>query len=337
MPNSPFIGVDIGTGNLCCARMDDKGNTQVRSVRDAFIDVENDQSHKSMFKMSGVSFFEEGDTLYIIGDAALTVANLLKREVRRPLSQGVISPGETESEKILYILLKQLVGEPSVENEVAYYSIPANPVDKDMDVIYHSAVFKKLLTSLGYNAKPMNEAAALVYSNCADNKFTGLASSFGAGMVNTALVYQTMVGMAFSLSRSGDYIDTSAAKATNSTSSRIMSIKEKGVNLMDASDGDPKYLREREAIVVYYRNLVHNVMDSIKKEFKKNSSSIELPDPIPWILSGGTSKPVNFLEFFKQEFEQVQKGFPIAISEIRLSKDQLNDVSKGLLLAAMND
>lgn len=332
-----MLGLDIGTGHVVCARQDDSSNTQIKSIRDAFIDVENDQSHKNMFKMSGVSFFEEDDTLYIIGDAALTVANLLKREVRRPLSQGVISPGETESEKILITLLKQLVGSPKLEDEIVYYSIPANPIDRDMDVVYHSAMFKKILTSFGYNPKPMNEAAAIVYSNCAEEQFTALASSFGSGMINTALVFQTMIGMSFSLSQSGDYIDQSAAKATNSTASRIMSIKEKGVDLLDPTKGDLKYLREREAIVVYYKNLIHNVIDAIKKEFKRSSSSIELPDSIPWVLSGGTSKPINFLEFFKQEFEKVRKGFPINISEIRLSKDQLNDVAKGLLLAAMND
>jgi intein/homing endonuclease len=158
----------------------------------------------------------------------------------------------------------------------------------------------------------------------------------GAGMVNTALVYQTMVGKAFSIVGSGDYIDNSSAKAVNSTATRMMSIKEKGVNLLDPTEGDPKQLREREAIVVYYRNLIHNIIDGIKKEFKKDNSSIELPEEIPWIIGGGTSKAKNFIEFFKKEFDKEKENFPIAVS-IRAANDPLGDVAKGLLIAAMND
>jgi hypothetical protein len=79
------------------------------------------------------------------------------------------------------------------------------------------------------------------------------------------------------------------------------------------------------------------VIDSIKREFKKDNGKIELPDQIPWIISGGTAKAKNFLEFFKQEFEKERDNFPISISEIRMASDPLGDVAKGLLIAAMND
>jgi len=234
-------------------------------------------------------------------------------------------------------LLKNILSSPKVENESVFYSIPAPSIDKSMDVIYHEAIFKKIIESFGYKAQSMNEAAAIVYSNCSSEGFTALSSSFGAGMVNTALVFQTMVGMAFSVSRSGDFIDQSAAKAVGSTATRLMSIKEKGINLLDPMEGDPKQLREREAIIVYYKNLIHYVIDSIKREFKKDHSVIELPDEIPWIISGGTAKAKNFLEFFKQEFDKERDSFPINISEIRMASDPLSDVAKGLLIAAMNE
>lgn len=334
------LGLDVGTCFLVSATKDvknEEAQVEVKSVRDAFLDIEADQSVINMLKMSNVSYVQENDSIYIVGEPALSVANLLKREARRPLSKGVISSGELDAEKMLVILLKNILSKPQVENENVFYSVPAKSIDIDMDVIYHEAMFKKIIESLGFRATSMNEAAAIVYSNCADDGFTALASSFGAGMVNSALVYQTMVGMSFSVSRSGDWIDQSAAKAVGSTATRIMSIKEKGVDLLNPSEGDPKYQREREAIIVYYRNLIHYVIDSIKKEFKKDNSKIELPNEIPWIISGGTSKAKNFLEFFKGEFEKDRDTFPINISDIRMASDPLNDVAKGLLIAAMNE
>jgi len=333
-------GLDVGTGNLVAAKKDvsnENSEVEVNSIRDVFLDIEYDQSTLNMLKMSNVSHVIEDDSIYVVGEPAMNIANLLKKEARRPLSKGVISAGELEAEKMLMILLNNILKKPQVDEETVYYSIPGNPINSEMDVVYHKEMFKKMIENFGYKATAMNEAAAVVYSNCAAEGFTALGSSFGAGMVNTALLFQTMVGMSFSIQNSGDWIDSSAAKAVGSTATRIMSIKEKGVNLLDPTEGDPKQLREREAIVVYYRNLIHLVIDSIKREFKKDSGSIELPDSIPWVISGGTSLAKNFLEFFKQEFDKVKDSFPINISEVRMANDPLNDVAKGLLIAAMND
>jgi len=334
------VGLDIGTAFLVCATKDIKNenaSVQIKSIRDAFLDIEAEPSVLNMLKMSNVSYVQERDIVYIVGEPALSVANLLKREARRPLNQGVISAGELDAERMLVILLRNILSAPKVEGENIFFSVPAKPIDKDIDVIYHEAMFKKIIESMNYRATALNEAAALVYSNCADSGFTALSTSHGAGMCNVALLYRTMIGMAFSTSKAGDYIDASAAKAVGSTATRIMSIKEKGINLLDPNEGDPRYLREREAIIVYYKNLIINLIHSIKKEFKKDNSTIELPDGIPWILSGGTALAKNFLEFFKQVFEKERDSFPIKISEIRMAQDPLNDVAKGLLIAAMNE
>jgi len=286
--------------------------------------------------MSKINFIEAEDKLYLVGDAAVTMANIFKKEVRRPLSKGVIAPGELEAEKILLVLLDNILGKAKVPGEVCYYSVPGNPTDRNMDVVYHQAMFSKLIGSLGYKPIAMNEAAAIVYSNCAAEQFSAISISHGAGMCNVALLYQTIVGMSYSIVNSGDWLDESAAKATGSTASRIQSIKERGLNLMDVNDGDPKTLREREALIIYYKSLILRVLESIKAEFEKRRGTIDLPHAIPIILSGGTSLPKGFKELFEAGFSTVKDKFPIPISEIRMAKDPLNAVAQGLLVAALN-
>lgn len=329
-------GMDIGTCFLVSAKQDSNNQVQIKSIRDAFIDMENDPQVRNMMKMSGVNFIEADDKLYIVGDPAVTMANIFNKEARRPLSKGIISPGETEAEKILKILLSNVLGTVRVENETCYFSVPAAPIDREMDVVYHQAMFSKLISDLGYKPVSLNEAAAIVYSNCAKEQFSALSISCGAGMINVCLMYQTMIGMTFSLSRAGDFIDENAARATGTTASRIMSIKEKGVNLLDPTEGDPKFFREREAINIYYKSLVFYTLDMIKAEFLKREGSIELPNSIPIVLSGGTALAKNFLEFFETGFNVVKEKFPISISEIRMAEDPLSAVAKGLLVAAMN-
>jgi hypothetical protein len=333
------VGLDCGTCFLVSARQGEDGQVNTSSVRDAFLEIEGaDASVINMLKMSNVSYVQ-GDrgSLYIVGEAAVSLSNLMKLEARRPLSRGILSPGELEAEKMLIILIKSVLKEPTVENETVFYSIPAKPIDRDVDILFHEAILKKILEALQYKAVSMNEGAAVVFADAEKDNFTAIATSCGSGMCNTALVYQTMVGAAFSISIGGDYIDSSAAKATGSTATRIMSIKERGVYLLNPAAGDPKTLREREAIVVYYKNLIHQVIDGVKREFRKGSSKIELPESLPWILSGGSSLAKNFLEFFKVEFEKDRFSFPLNISEIRMAKSPLNAVAQGLLIAAMNE
>ena len=145
-----------------------------------------------------------------------------------------------------------------------------------------------------------------------------------------------MIGMAFSISRGGDWLDQSVAVATGSTPGRIQAIKERGVNLLDPNEGDPKTLREREALVIYYKSLILYELDMIKKEFLKNKGNIDLPESVPIILSGGTSLPKGFKELFEDGFNFMKKDFPFLISEIRMATSPLNAVAEGLLVAALN-
>jgi hypothetical protein len=329
-------GLDLGTCFCVSASQDANGEIKLKSIRDAFLDMENDPSVKNMLSMSKINYIEAADELYIVGNEAVTMANIFRKDPRRPLSKGVLSPGEVKAEKILLILIENILGKAQTPGEICYFSVPGKPIDRDMDIVYHQAMLNKLVESLNYKAIAMNESAAIVYSNCAKEQFSAVAISFGAGQVNVALVYKTMVGMTFSIIGSGDFLDESAAKATGSTPSRIQTLKERGINLLDPNDGDPKTLREREALIIYYKSLILKVLDSIKNEFLLRRGTIELPEAIPLILSGGTSLAKGFKELFESGFASVKANFPFSVSEIRMAKDPLGAVAQGLLVAALN-
>lgn len=321
------VGLDIGTMTIVAARK--KGNSvQTKRIRDAFLDLEPEA--KKMLKMSGVSYVEYDDKIIILGDPALEMANLFKREARRPLSGGLISASEIDALEILSILIENVVGKPQEEGEVCYYSIPAAPVDNPgQDVDYHEAVFDRILTDLGYTAISGNEAMAIIYSECAGDGFSGISVSYGAGMANIALAYMTMPIMEFSVQNSGDWIDEQSAQAIGSTASRMCAIKEKGVNLLDPQT------REEEALVVYYRSLISRTLKKIAEQFRKSQSDTELKTAIPLVISGGTSLAKGFVPLFEDVFETKYKSkFPIEISEIRHAEDPMTSVAEGLLVQA---
>jgi len=324
------VGLDIGTMNIVSARKTKSDKTTTNRVRDAFLDLEMDA--KRSLKMSKVDYVEQDDTLIVIGDSAMTMANLFKREARRPLSRGVISAGELDAQSILGLLVHHVLSDPLEEGEHCFYSVPASPIDDpNQDVIFHTEVFRKIIRDKGYTAHPMNEAMAIIYSQCLKENFSGLAVSFGAGMANIALAYQASKGMEFSLARGGDWIDAQSARAVGKTASQMCTIKEKGINLK-APKG-----REEQAIVLYVRSLIDYTLQNVAAQFRKVQNEVSLPEPIPFVVSGGTSKAEGFLELFQEEFELVRKKFPIQITEIRPAQDPLTAVAEVMLVLALEE
>lgn len=329
------VGCDIGTMNIIASRKEGEG-IQTKRIRDCFLDM--DVEAKSMLKLSGVSYIESDDRILILGDPAIHTANIFGKEVRRPIANGLISPQEVDALSVLSILIENVVGKPKEKGEVCCFSVPAPPIDNPgQDVLYHKAVFEKILSELGYDPIASNEAMAIVFSECADTMFSGIGISYGSGMTNVAMSYNTMSAMEFSVQRGGDFLDQSVARALGTTASRICTIKEKGVNLADPSEGDEKTLREREAIATYYRALISYSLDNIANEFKKIKDTVNLPTAIPIVVGGGTSLAPGFLNIFKEVFESKRRRFPIEISEIRHATDPMTAVSHGLLIQAIQE
>lgn len=323
------VGLDVGTMNLVSARSTGT-SVETKRIRNAFLDIPMD--HKRMLAMTGVSHFVRDEDLIIVGDKAYDMANMFQREVRRPLQSGLVAAGEMDALEILAKLIQEVLGPPKTEKETCYYSVPAAPVDDPTkDIIYHTGMLARIISDCGYKAVPGNEAMAIIFSECAPEMFSGLSVSYGSGMSNIALAVNTVEGMTFSVGRGGDFLDAGASKAVGTTAAHICSIKEKGVDLRNPVG------REQEAIALYYRSLVEYTLDLIVKQFAKTKGGIVLPNPVPFVVSGGTSKAIGFLDLFKEVFDTKKKHFPIPISEIRAASNPLDAVARGLLVQASQE
>lgn len=328
-PTEPGVGLDCGTMNFVSARKIGNKVTTKR-IRDAFLDL--DPSNKRMLKISKTAFAEFDNKLVVIGDDALQTANLFNREARRPLSGGLISAGELDAQQIISLIMKETLGDPQVENEKCCYSVPAPAVDVvGSDITYHSAILGKVIKELGFSPEPINEALAIIYSECESTSFSGLGISYGSGMTNVCLSYNAMSALEFSVGRGGDWIDNGAAKAVGQTSAKICALKESDINIMSPRN------RDEEAISLFIQTLIDYTIDNIVKQFDRVKKELLVPKPVPIIVSGGTSLAGGFLEKFKERFERSRSKFPIEISEIRPASDPMTAVATGLLLLSQID
>lgn len=322
-------GLDVGTMTLVAARKIEN-NIGINSIRNAFLDLPIE--HKRMLKLSQTSYVEKGEKLLVLGDQALETANLFNREARRPMMSGMISAGELDAQEIILLMIEKLLGKPKKSGERCCFSVPAKAIDvAGSDVTYHRMILNKILQELDYSPEPINEAQAVIFSEAAKEKFSGIGISYGAGMTNVCLSYNAMSALEFSIAKGGDWIDTLASQAVGTTQAKITSLKESGIDLTKPTG------REQEAIVIFLQSLIESSIDGIIDHFHSVKRELLVPKPIPIIVSGGTSRAIGFVDKFKEVFEAKKSKFPIEISEIRKAEDPMTAVATGLLIVAHMD
>jgi hypothetical protein len=322
-------GLDVGTANLASAVQDVEGNVSIKIQRNAFIDIDTDDYTRNMLTKLNVQYVVINGKMVVVGDPAFELANIFNRETRRPMKAGVISPQETEAMPIEKLLLENLLGPPTQPNENCYFSIPADPIDAEFNVVYHKGLFGGMLKKMGFNPKPLLEGHAVVFAELANDDFTGIGISCGGGMFNICVSYKSIPALAFSTSRAGDWIDRNVATVLGIKASRAAAIKEKGMNILSPKN------REEEAVEIYYRNLISYTLENIKHRFESASGMPSFPEPVEIVCAGGTSMIGGFIEVFRQEFEAIK--FPISVKNIRRADDALFSVAKGCLVAALSD
>lgn len=324
------VGLDLGTMNVVSARETSKGSVKTIRIRDAFIDLPLE--NKRLLKLSKKSYVEFDGKLLVIGDEAMETANLFNREARRPLSKGMISPGEIDAQQVMALILKQVLGPPRTENEKCCFSVPASAIDvPDSNIAYHTAILKKIVMENGYDAHPHNEGQAIIFSECINDNFSGIGISYGSGMTNVCLSYNAMNALEFSLARGGDYIDINSSKAVNTTAAKICAVKESGIDINKPNS------REAEALAVFIQGVIDYSIENIIKHFDRVKDTIHIPNSIPIIVSGGTSMAGGFMDKFISRFNAYKDKFPVQVSDIRHAKDPMTAVATGLLLLSQMD
>ena len=329
--NTVCVGLDCGTMHLVAARSD---TNEVKVTRNVFLPV--DKEEISITKLSKINYVESADNeLFIIGSDAFEFANLFGQPVSRPMEKGLISPREVSAIDVLTLMIKDLIGETKDKDVFCSYSIPAEPIDEERTIVYHEKVFARILNNIGVNYTSVNEAMAIIYSECAKEQFSGIAISFGAGMANCAISYKGIEAHRFSTARAGDWIDKEAARSLDMVPNRVTNIKEKYMKLSGEVEVKAKTTkRVLEALFYYHEALIDYTIKKIIKEFE-DKVDMEVDEKIPVIISGGTSLPKGFVKLFKSSLEGYE--LPFDVSEVRRARNPLTAVANGLLIRTVSD
>ena len=339
------VGLDGGTAFLVGSRRDENGKINFVSQRNCFLTIDNSDDITEMLKKSGAKVIINGDKVNVLGEDAIMFSNMMSNFVeqkdkvilKRPMKNGVLnSSEEPESLSILQSLIEGVIGKPQVENETCVFSCPSNPINSEENNVFHTAMFKQILSKLGYNPIALNEALAVIYSENPemgekDNEMpmSGIAISLGAGQVNVCMAMRSYPMIEFSLTGSGDYIDNQVSILSGKSRSVVTKIKETNLDFTKIDYSD----MVMAGLDIHYGDLLKNILNNFSKKFSEASESYEYPIEI--VVTGGTAKPKGFINKFKEVVKEVD--LPFELKGIRLSSDMLNTVSKGCLLRAIQE
>lgn len=325
-------GLDIGTNMIVAASMDNNGSAIFKMQRDAFYritpksEVNKNSIRLSLDKRQASYIIDEDGSFIVVGEDALEIAIERHDKAERPLQKGVISPQNRKALPMLKLIIKDLLGKANPGSKVVY-SVPAAPVDTNFDIIYHTEIMGGYLQELGYTSSPINEAFAIALSELLDDGLTGVAISYGAGMVNTVVVHEGDPLLEFSLTRSGDYIDQSVGTALDMSPSLVQQEKEAGIDLYNPVG------EIANAISVYYSTVIKYTLENIAYELNRRSKELPIfKEEVPLIVSGGLTLANGFVP--KIQDALVNLNFPLKIGVVRRAADPMSSVAHGCLLAS---
>ncbi len=328
-------GLDVGTSFLITAEETPEG-VSYKEMRDAFYRMK--PATKIAAKMmerglQNLTYLKDVDGSYVVvGADAIAKAIERHQSAQRPLYRGVISPREPDARRVLKFILAELVGTPTTQGDTLVYSIPAEPVDQsdeDFNTGYHEDVLRKDLGELGWNARALNEAEAICYSELENEDYTGICMSFGAGMVNVCVMSSGEPVIKFSTTKSGDWVDRMAAQSTGQPDSIVQVEKEESEFVV----GEESSNSILSAVSSYYVRLIDYTTQHLALRLSNSKDLPKFKGPIPVIVSGGTSRAGGFVEAFRKRMAEAD--FPLEISEVRHAADPLRAVARGCLLASI--
>src|SRR6266404_6209554 len=316
------IGLDVGTSRIVAARsmgQDIKYDIQLN----AFVTIPYSKMTESVLQKEGVPHTVQANEIIVHGNESERLADLLNKDIRRPMTRGVLNPDEPDSVRLIREITASLAGKASKGAKLCF-SVPAATLGAAENLTYHEATVRQVVTELGYEAKSINEGLAVVYAELESSNYTGIGISCGGGLCNVCFSYLSVPILSFSIPKAGDFIDASAASVTGERPNHIRILKEQSFYINGHFEN-----KLQQVLSVYYDDMIQSLVTALRNAFQGARNLPKLARPVPLILSGGTAMPKGF----RDRFEMVLRAsdFPVELSEIRTAADPLTTTAKGAL------
>ncbi|MBI5085186.1 MAG: hypothetical protein HZB13_11385 [Acidobacteria bacterium] len=297
----------------------------------AFVSIPYSKLTETSLSRENIPHHVSEGQIVILGNESAHMADLLGREVRRPMTRGVLNASEPDGLPLIEELISSVIGADPDEGASVCFSVPAPTLGAEENLTYHEATIRQILTQIGFrDVRSINEGVAVVYSDLADTNYTGIGVSCGGGLCNVSLAYMSVPVLSFSVAKGGDFIDSSAAGVTGELVNRVRLLKEESFHF-NGHFSD----KVQQALTVYYDDMIQSVVQGLRDAFSASRNVPKFGRPVPLVLSGGGVMPQGFRERFEKALNSTP--LPVTVSEVRMARSPLETTARGALVAALSE
>ena len=326
---STAVGLDVGTSRIVVAQRQDK-DIQFATQLNAFVTIPFSKLTQSVLKKERIPHLVQESEITVYGDESERFANLFHKETRRPMLGGILNPEEVNGLMLVRQIVALLTADSNRRGQKICFSVPAAPLGAADAVNAHEAELKMMLQELGYEARSISEGLAVVYGEMESSNYTGIGISCGGGLCNVCLAYLSVPVFNFSISKGGDFIDSSVAAARHEPATRIRTIKEESFHFNGHFTN-----KIQQSLANYFEDMMQALVAALKDAFATVQNMPKLNRPIPLVLAGGSVLAPGFRDRFEKILREDE--LPVAISEIRAAASPMHSTARGALVAALSD
>src|SRR3984893_14389279 len=131
------IGLDVGTSRIVAARSIGQ-EIKYDIYLNAFVGIPYSKMTENVLLKEGVPHTVEANEIIVHGNESERFEDLLNKDIRRPMTRGVLNPDEPDSVRLIRELTASLAGKAAKGGKLCF-SVPAAPLGAPENLTYHGS------------------------------------------------------------------------------------------------------------------------------------------------------------------------------------------------------
>lgn len=327
------IALDIGTRHFRSLRREG-GRLLGRRNLAEYVALPDTPAHRRLLERTSSSFARCEDSLLVVGQAALELAETLQLPSVPLLASGRMPEDDPLARQVVASLIDCLIPRAEDEGEPCWMTVPG--AIHDPETVADRKFFSQLVRLKGYEPRIVPPGRSVILAELGAVGFTGLGVDIGAGAIRASIAHRGREIARTHLARGGRWIDKRLAESEDSLlwdaqGNRYLDLA--GITRWKESRlvSVQHPISEREQrLALLYEELIGDLLAQFRVEIIQQTSVKSLPQPMPLVCTGGATQVSGFIGLMEEILQDTM--FPLEISEVRCATDADYTVARGTLI-----
>lgn len=343
------VALDVGSREMRALRFRQDGSLSARRSSSQFCVLEDAEPLRSLFDRIETTYARCDGQILIYGADAEPFSALFRTPLLDLFPDGRLPDDDPPVRQLTAMLIESLIGRSSSNDAVCVLTMPGEPTTEESVDRGTAGFLSRLVKLQGYRPLILSAPHAVVLANLAEETFTGIGLSCGAGACQASLVHRGMELACCSVPYAGNWIDGRMARGRKDyvwdafgykhlNTAVIRMRKEAFCNRPDSTDGSPASESgafsedDRQKLFDLHRGMLEAVFREAASVFAPLVERWNLPRRLSLVVAGGSARIPRFEELVSAVLRTIR--MPVTIQRTLIATDSDFTVARGGLIRA---